>query len=170
MARVDVVQPEGMKPAPGDAQQLLDALHREDLRHEVRQHRGLVAGARPDLEHLPEVAAIEQRLGHAGDDPRLRYGLPAADGQGRILVGSARQRLVDELVAGHLQHGLEHPLVADAVRPQAVHQPVARTLGGHADTPGVLVNAAAMYHASDPPGGASASMAANQPETWSRAW
>jgi hypothetical protein len=55
-----------------------------------------------------------------------------ADRQRRVLVCAGGQRLVHELVARHGADRVEHALVLDAVGAQALDQPVAHALAGHA--------------------------------------
>ena len=54
-------------------------------------------------------------------------GLALADGQGVVVVGLAAQALGHELLARHLAHGRQHPLVADIPGGQLlVHHALAR--------------------------------------------
>lgn len=64
----------------------------------------------------------------------LGDGLAEADGQCVVLVGAMGQRLLDEQVPGRAADGLQHPRIDDAALAQALHQPLARTPRGHADT------------------------------------
>src|SRR5207244_2962452 len=64
----------------------------------------------------------------------LRDGLGKTDRQRRVLVGAARQRLLDEKVPRHGSHRAEHALVADACLAQALDHARARALRGHADS------------------------------------
>jgi hypothetical protein len=120
VAHAEVV--EGRAGAPG---QEGDPLDRRDRRGQAREHRGLVAGAGPDLEHRLATAQLE-RLGHEGDDARRRDRLPVADGQRDVLVGAVPERLVDEPMAGNPGHHVEHARIAHALLAQAFDQPLAR--------------------------------------------
>ena len=69
-----------------DSRERRDDLDRVDLGHDLRQHRGLVAGAGADLEHAaagrrPASASVIQR-----DDVGLRDRLAVADRQRAVLV------------------------------------------------------------------------------------
>src|SRR3546814_12620170 len=66
VARGDVVQAELREARLGGLQQLLEALDGVDPAADARQHRGLVARAGADLQHLGAPAGA-QRLGHPGD-------------------------------------------------------------------------------------------------------
>ena len=55
------------------------------------------------------------------------------DGQRGVFVGARRQRFVDEDVPRHVADAIEHREVGDALLLQALHQPVARARGRHAD-------------------------------------
>ena len=90
----------------GDA---LDAVERD---HERRQHRRLVPAARADFEHLARRAPFDQRLGHPRDDLGLRDRLAVPERQRGVLVGAARQGLVDEQVAGDVADAVEDLAVA----------------------------------------------------------
>ena len=107
----NVAQLERLQVAPRLGDQRADALDGVHLARDVREHRGLVAAAGADLEHVAELAAVARELGHARDDPRLRDRLPVADRQRRVLVGADRQRFVDEDVARHRVHRGQHDLV-----------------------------------------------------------
>ncbi len=91
-----------------------------DSAHAARDpahHRGRVAGARANFEHV--VARLNLgKLDHACDDIRLRDGLPRLDGKRRILVGEFLQRPRHEGLARHLAHGFEDVVIGDAARLQ----------------------------------------------------
>ncbi len=55
------------------------------------------------------------------------------DGQRGVFVGARRQRFVDEDVPRHIADAIEHREIGDALLLQALHQPVARARGRHAD-------------------------------------
>ena len=48
---LDGAVPGGVEIAAGEPGELGDALHRDDVRGELVEHGGLVAGAGPDVEH-----------------------------------------------------------------------------------------------------------------------
>ena len=114
-------------------QQRVDALNAVDETHQRREHRGLVAAAGADLQHLARRAAFEQRLGHLRDHERLRDRLAVADRQRRVFVRARRERFVDEQVTRHVADLIEHLRVDDALLAQALDEPLARARGGHAD-------------------------------------
>ena len=93
------------------------ALDGEHLAGDAAQHRRRVARAGADLEHRVGGPKLQQ-LDHAGDDIRLRDGLPGLDGQRRILIGEIRQMLRHERLARHRAHGRKHQRIADAARRQ----------------------------------------------------
>src|SRR5690606_29533742 len=67
-------------------QQRRDALDAVDVLRERREHRGLIAAARTDLENARELAVAEpfdQSSRHGSDDVRLRNRLAEADRQRR---------------------------------------------------------------------------------------
>ena len=64
------------------------ALDGEHLAGNAAQHRRRVARAGADLEHRVGGPKLQQ-LDHAGDDIRLRDGLPRLDGQRRILIAKS---------------------------------------------------------------------------------
>jgi hypothetical protein len=94
---------------------LVVALYRVDLASDAAHHRRRIARARADLEHLVAWLELEQ-LDHAGDDVRLRDGLPRLDGQSRILVGEFLQRVGHEGLARDPAHGGKHKRIGDAAR------------------------------------------------------
>src|SRR5690606_7148606 len=61
-------------------------------------------------------------------------GLVVPDRQGRVLIGTMRQRLVDEQVPRRATNGFQYLEVADALLEQTLQQPLAGPLRGHADT------------------------------------
>ncbi|MCY1250152.1 hypothetical protein D9M72_637590 [compost metagenome] len=65
------------------------------------------------------------------------------DRQRGVLVCSMRQRLVDEQVARRATDHLKHLVVAQAVVVQALDQPLAGTLRGHADPAALQI---VLYH------------------------
>src|SRR4051812_45620880 len=71
-----ILYTELLERACGALRQRRDPLDGIDFFHERREYRGLVAAAGADLEHLAHLlAALEQRLGHAGHAVGLRDGL-----------------------------------------------------------------------------------------------
>src|SRR5258708_2813665 len=113
-------------------EQRLDALDRVHLGKNVREHRRLVTAAGTDFERLAGVFA-QHELDHPSDHERVRDRLPEADRQRVVLVGAARERLLDEEVARHGAERGEHALVGDALGAQARDHARARALRGHAD-------------------------------------
>ena len=100
------------------------ALDAENPRGQPRQHRRRVARAGTHLQHQL-LAAQLQRLADRGDDPRLGDRLPGADRQRRVGVGAAALPRRHELLARHLPHRRQDPLVADPPPPQlAVDHPL----------------------------------------------
>ena len=86
--------------------ELTDPFDRVDLRGNLGQHGRRVAGTGPDFEDF--LSALEAEcLGHAGDDIGLRYGLPLADRQRRIVVGHGFLTGGHETFPRHLAHGVE---------------------------------------------------------------
>ena len=97
--------------------QHLMALDGEHLAGDAAQHRRRVARAGADLEHRVGGLGFQQ-LDHAGDDVRLRDGLPGLDGKCRILIGEVGQMLRHERLARHRAHRRKHQGIADAARRQ----------------------------------------------------
>ena len=83
----------------------------------LRQDRGLVAGAGADLEH-PVILSKLQLLGHVGDHERLADGLPAGNPESAVAVGVGAIGRFHEDFARHLFHGAQHRLLADPPPPQ----------------------------------------------------
>ena len=80
---VVVAHPLQRRPRPlGQTRQTLDGTH---AARQLGQHRGLVAGAGTDLQHLLAARELQQR-GHEPDDERLRDRLLLADRQRVIAV------------------------------------------------------------------------------------
>lgn len=104
----------------------LDGMH---LAHDLGQYRRLVAAAGANLEHPRRSTVLADSGDHAGHHPRLRNGLRVPDGQRRVFVGTAGQRFVDEQMARHRRHGVEHPFVGDALRAQPLHHRLAQPVG-----------------------------------------
>ena len=76
----------------------------EDVGGDLGEDRGRVTRARADLEHL--VAALElERVGHQGDDVRLRDRLIGIDRQRGVVVGELNEVRRHEFVARHAAHG-----------------------------------------------------------------
>src|SRR5437867_2080698 len=93
----------------GQAGQPLD---RADAPRQLRQHRGLIAGAGADLEDLFLTVQLEE-LRHEPDDVGLGDGLLFADRQRMVAVRAVLQRLLDEEMARDPAHRGEHALVGD---------------------------------------------------------
>ena len=81
-----------------------------DLAGEHRQHGGLVAGARADLQHAVARLHLEQ-VRHQRDDERLGDRLPETDVERAVGVGQVRRRRGNERVAGHLTQRPQHPRI-----------------------------------------------------------
>ena len=114
---VDAVVPGGLQICAGEIGQLRPPLDRVDFGGELRQHRRLVSGPRPDVEDV--LVTLEgEGLADLRDHVRLRDRLPASDRQGRIVVRAAAQGLGDEQLSRHGFHGLEDALVGDVPAPE----------------------------------------------------
>jgi len=79
-----------------------------------RQHRALVTGTGADLQHFLRHAVLEQRLGHARNDPRLGNRLAVADRQRDVFVGARGQCFIEKQMSRQTTQGGEHAFVADA--------------------------------------------------------
>ena len=112
-----IVVAEPLDPLAGLIGEHLMPLDRVNLAGDAAQHRRRVAGAGANLEHLVGGFQLQQ-LDHAGDDVRLRDGLPGLDGERRILIGEVRQMLRHERLARHGAHGRKHQRIANAARRQ----------------------------------------------------
>ena len=104
---LDVDKSELADAANGLMGQVGDPLEAEHPLGEQSQDGGLIPGAGADLEHRMLGRHLE-KFGHPADDPRLRNGLPAGDRQGVFTVRLRPQVVLDEQVALHPPHGLEH--------------------------------------------------------------
>src|SRR5690606_14639373 len=147
-AKHHVAQGELGQTLLGPVLQYLDAFHRDHPLDQLRQHGGLVTRAGADLQHLVERPAGEQQLGHAADHVRLRDGLVVADRQRGVLVGTVRQRLVDEQMARRPPDHFEYAGVGQPFLVETLDQPLARALRGHADA--VTVQILFEVHHSNP--------------------
>ena len=90
--------------------ELGEPLDRDDLRAELGEHRGLVAGAGADVERLlsgPE----RERLADLGHHVGLRDRLAVTDRERRVLVCAAPLGLGHEELARDALHRVEHTLV-----------------------------------------------------------
>ena len=136
MMVVTLVMPSLAKRSLRRLLQLAPALHGEDSAAEMRQHRGLVARASADLQHLMALVELEL-LGHEGDDVRLGDGLAAFDGERDILIGVSGEGGVDEQLARHKLDGAQHTPVANAAMPELHDQAdlVFRSLAMASDPP-----------------------------------
>jgi hypothetical protein len=102
------------------------------VRAHRRQHRRLIAGARPDLQHARLGAGEGERLAHQGHHVRLRDGLALADRERRVLVGVRQQLGRHEAVPRHAAHGIEDARVAHAACFELPrHHVLALALEGH---------------------------------------
>ena len=113
----------------------LDAVH---LLHQLRQDGRLITTSGSYLQHLVARAPVQQRLRHEGDQIGLGDSLAMPDGECRLLVCPAGQRLVHEQMAGNGAHHREYCAVPNAPLAQLLGQPVTGSLRSHAD-PGVNV-------------------------------
>src|SRR5690606_23543973 len=101
---IDQAQVPEPKAAQVRARRLVQApkaLDRHDVAHEMREERRLVSAARADLEHprrrsRRRIERLESELEHARDGAGSRDRLAEPYRQGNIVVGAARQPLVDE--------------------------------------------------------------------------
>ncbi len=87
------------------------------MRAQPRQHRGLIAGAGTDLEHLVVLPQL-QLLGHVGHHEGLADGLPAGDAERTVAIGVTAVASRHENLPRHLFHGAQYRLVADPPPPQ----------------------------------------------------
>src|SRR4029450_954431 len=109
----DVVVAELLEQTPGPFGQARQPLDRANPSRELGQHRGLVAGARADLQDLLLAPELEE-LGHEPDDVGLGDRLLLADRQRMVAVGAVAKRLFDEEMAWDPSHRGEHALVGDS--------------------------------------------------------
>src|SRR5690606_20194745 len=85
-----------------------------------------------DLEHLAGRTAFEHRLGHAGDDVRLRNGLSMADWQRGVLVCARSQSFIYEQAARDVPDLVEYRGIGDALIAQSLDQALTRSGRRHA--------------------------------------
>lgn len=97
------------------------AFDAEHLHPHAAEHRGLIAAAGTDLQHLVARPNAQQlRLERHG--VRLGDGLAARDREGLVLIGLTQERtVVDELVPGHGGDRFQHGGIGDAFRLQLFH-------------------------------------------------
>ena len=74
-----VANPQAAEPLACLFEQYLYAFGRVDTSHQGCEYRGLIAGARPDLQYVLQRTTLDQDLGHARHDVRLRDRLTLAD-------------------------------------------------------------------------------------------
>src|SRR5262249_55585900 len=125
-----VMKPQLLEALFCGADHLAMALDREEAAREMSENRGLIAGARADLEHEVTIRDIE-RLGHQGDDEGLADGLAMPDRQRDILIGAIAESGGNEELARYRGDRFEHALVADAGGTQLLDEPRRRTARGH---------------------------------------
>ena len=113
--------------------QRFDAFNRKDAGHQRREHRGLIAAAGANFEHLMQRAALEQRLAHARDDVGLRDGLSKPDRQSGVFIGTAGQSFIDENMSRQVADAIQHGKIRNALIAQSLYQPVAGARRSHAD-------------------------------------
>jgi len=85
----------------------------EDFMRKFAEECGLVSGAGADFKDTM-VGGDFERLQHVGDDVRLGDGLPFADGDRIVVVGSVVKMRWDKLVAWDFLHRGKDALVVDA--------------------------------------------------------
>jgi hypothetical protein len=122
--QVDVLDAGGVEVALsllGELRLALDAPH---LAAKTGEHRGVVARARADVEHLLVAGELEH-LAHPRDDHGLRDGLPGADRQRRVLPCETGECRRDEQVPGNGRNRRQHPLVPDE-RPDLLYEALSR--------------------------------------------
>ncbi len=122
--RTDAVVGQRVTGAPG---QLLVDLDTDHVCDQARQQRGLVAGARADLQHRV-VAGQVQRLEHARLQRRLARRLPVPDRHRTVVVGALRQILRQEGRAIESEHRsddafVDHPCALRGPGERAAHGP-----------------------------------------------
>src|SRR5215218_909102 len=108
----EVPVPESREPLGGRCRQVRLALDRGHAAPELREDRGLVPGARPDVEHAGVGHQLEQ-LGHSGDHVWLADRLPGPDRQGCVLVRLGALLLGHERLTRNGGHGREDARVLD---------------------------------------------------------
>src|SRR5579871_2567962 len=89
----------------------------EDLVRQFGQQSSLISGARTNLKHTINRADFGG-LEHGRNDVGLRSGLALSDADGMVTIRLSQILLSDELMARHLGHGIENPLVADTAPAQ----------------------------------------------------
>jgi hypothetical protein len=109
----DVRVSEGGEKVTSALRQGCVALNGEYLSGKLREQSGDVAGTGAYFEnHVsgPELEGLE----HKGNDVRLRYSLPVADGKRMIFVGLGAVRFRDKFVAWDATHGIEDARVRNS--------------------------------------------------------
>jgi len=107
------------------------ALDGDELAHQFPQHRGLIPGARSDLEHAV-VGIGREELGHPRDDVGLRDRLTLADRKSVVTVRGVAVGGADELVTRNTGHRVEDPPVADPEPLELAHHVDPRASDVHA--------------------------------------
>jgi len=79
---------------------------------QLGEHRRVVSGAGPDLEHSVGLAQLEQ-LAHPADHQGLRDRLPAVDRKRPVGVGAAPVAPRHEQLARNARDRVQHALVVD---------------------------------------------------------
>jgi len=82
--------------------------------HQEREDRGVIARARPHVEHPVRGPQVEQ-LRHARDDERLGDRLAAADPERRVVVGVLAQVGGHERLARNPGDRVQHAVVGDVL-------------------------------------------------------
>ena len=83
---LDICVPLSCQPAPSLLSQLFNEFDAEHALRKLRQDRRLVAQLGADLQHGVTGTHVE-KVGHHGDNERLRDRLAESDWQGRVGVG-----------------------------------------------------------------------------------
>ena len=100
------------KAGSGLLGQLRNALDGHHVGRELREHGGLVPGARADVEHALRPVEAEEGADRRHDE-RLRDRLALAYRERAVVVGVAAEALRHEELPRHAAHRVEHALVRD---------------------------------------------------------
>ncbi len=98
--------------APGLVGEFRDDLHGVHLATHLGQNGCLEPGPGPDLQDFVAGSDAE-RLAHYGDDVRLGYGLPIANGERVVAIGLIGQLDGDKPVSGDRAHRPQDVAVLD---------------------------------------------------------
>ena len=112
----------------------VDALHRLVRAMEPADGGWRLDADDPRMKGLVRgIVAFEIAVESIEGKRKLNQNKSEADRQRRVLIGAARERLVDEQMPRHGAHALEHGRILDAFVPEALDETVARARRGHAD-------------------------------------